>query len=141
MEEVDKFGSNMYAENWISSPLTKGLFKEPLEPINPFKIISPAYRRYMKKKLGLNRNAKVNIEDLVDFFKYFQMNYTVESAFCAGWIRGTSKNAEGIDSNCLLCLDVSLILTFANLSRYSETAHSLLDRIAKNGTTSGSIFQ
>lgn len=40
MEEFNLFGSNMYQENWISSPLTKGLFKEPLEKINFFKIIS-----------------------------------------------------------------------------------------------------
>lgn len=106
MEEINHYGQNMYQDNWTASPYTKGWFRESLEPINYFKIISPGYRRYMKKKLGLSRNSDVNNEDLVDFFKYFQMNYLVESSFCAGWISGKYTAQSGQVTKCILALDV-----------------------------------
>lgn len=108
MAELNKFGKNMYQEHWIISPFTKSIFKEKLEEINFFRIISPRYRRYMKKKLGLSRNSMVNNEDLVDFFQYFQMNYTADSAFCAGWILGSYSTADGSMTKCILALDVRI---------------------------------
>ncbi len=107
MEEINHYGQNMYQEQWTAAPFTKGNFRETLEPINYFKIISPGYRRYMKKKLMLSRNSDVNNEDLVDFFKYFQMNYSVDSSFCAGWVSGKYTAQDGVKTMCILALDVS----------------------------------
>lgn len=77
------------------------------QPINFFKICSPIYRKYMKKKLGLSLKSKVKNEDLVDFFEYFGIKYAIETPLIVNFIKCyiNSPNSEPIQT--LLCLDVS----------------------------------
>ena len=87
--------------------LLKSKLSGSYKPINFFKICSPLYRKYMKKKLGLSIKARVRNEDLVDFFEYFGIKYALESPLIVSFVKCWIYSPTNEHIQTLLCLDVS----------------------------------
>lgn len=110
----------MYKKDWISSPITNKNWSEHYQPINLPMIVNATYRKFIKKKLDMKKSHKMYNKDLNDFFdKFYRINYSARSSFCAGVVSGKfKKQSENKQpgqfeiQDCLLLLDVIFYFVF-----------------------------
>ena len=123
--KFDELGSKIF-KNWEKKETiyNEGGFLDKRESklANFYEIISPSYKKYLKKKLKMGQNKVLKNEDFFDFFEYYyDIKYTAESPLVVTFLKcETISNHQQNNIPAILCLDVKILINCFHF-RFLET--------------------
>lgn len=111
METFNKVGILVFGkESWTSKVFFDTLFSQEPKKLDILRLISPSYKKYMRKHLKIKDDILISNLDSVDFFTYYQLRYHSKSPLILYYIECSATGMKGVvnseNKNPILCIDV-----------------------------------